>query len=153
MEKQLKNVTIVFLLFVLFGTLCPKLSQGADPISPKETYLHFRELIETEQYDKAYALLDSNARSEFRLVSRTVLGMAGIPTSKLEQISDFDMFIIFMSHRNPHKYKFVSEEIDKDMATVYGQILQGSSIHPAKTTLKKISGRWFIHSSDVSFGE
>lgn len=136
------------------STLNSKESQGEQSYqTPKDTHLHFRKLVLSKQYDKAFGLLDANAKAEFKTTTTALLGMMGIATSKLRSVSDFELFQIFMSNQTPHEYQFVYEKINKDIAVIHGQIRQGSATQPIKITLKKISGKWFIHSTGVAFGQ
>lgn len=141
---------------VFFCTFPGEASQGGESNqTPKDTYLQFRGLVMTKQYDKAYALLDGNARSEFRTAATVLLRMSMMPTGTLEDLSDFEMFRLLMFSQTPSEFTFISEEINEDTATLRGQVRipKGSPAQPTKVILKRISGLWVIHSTRVGLLE
>jgi hypothetical protein len=143
---------IIFLTLGIFSTLHSEASQGRqNHQTPKDTYLRFRELVKNKQYHGAYALLDGNAKAEFRAAATELLRMAMAPAGSLENASDFETFRLFVSNQPPHEFEFISEEIEGDTAVINGQIRQGSAgrrsaVRPVKIILKKASGAWLIHS-------
>lgn len=150
--RRLCWFVVIFLTLILFSTLHSEASQGRqNHRTPKDTYLHFRELVKTKQYHGAYALLDGNAKAEFRAAATELLRMAMAPAGSLENASDFEMFRLFMSNQPPHEFEFISEEIEGDTAVINGQIRQRSAgqrsaVQPVKIILKKASAAWLIHS-------
>jgi hypothetical protein len=107
--------------------------------------LDFRELVRAEQYDKAYALLDGNAKSEFKAAATLLLRMVMTGGGTLEDTSDFELFRLFMTFQAPDEFEFSSEEINEDTALVRGQIREGPSARPATIVLKKTAVTWLIH--------
>ncbi len=146
--KRFSIVVVFCLSFILLSASHGKASQeGPGPLTPQDTYLGFRELVTAKQYDKAYALLDSNAKSEFKAAATLLLRMVMTGGGTLEDTSDFELFRLFMTFQAPDEFEFISEEINEDTALVRGQIREGPSARPASILLKKIVGTWLIHST------
>ena len=142
--------TVAIALFLWIAVWLPAASSAE---SPSQAYLHFRSLIESQKYPAAFALLDDTAKAEFRAVSIAVLGMMGVPSSKLEKLLDLELFTIFMSNQTPHEYVLVSERVDGNIAVVRGMVKQGQATQPVSVKLKNVGGRWMIHSIGVAFGQ
>ncbi len=154
--KRLVYAVALFLSLILLNAPHGEASQERPaPSTPKDTYLDFRELVTAKRYDKAYALLDGNARSEFKAAATVLLRMVMTGGGTLEGVSDLELFRLFMTFRAPDDFEFISEEIQEDTALVRGRIREGPSARPASILLKKIAGTWLIHSTTgrVSPGE
>ena len=146
--KRFSFVVVFFLSFNLLSASHGKVPQeGPGPFTPKDTYLGFRELVAAKQYDKAYALLDGNARSEFKAAATLLLRMVMTGGGTLEDASDFELFRLFVTFQTSDEFEFISEEINEDTALVRGQIREGPSARPATIILKKTAGTWLIHST------
>jgi len=146
--KQFSLVVVFFLSLILSIPSHSKASrEGPGPLTPRDTYLGFREFVMEKQYDKAYALLDGNAKSEFKAAATLLLRMVMTGGGTLEDASDFELFRLFMTFKTPDEFEFISEEIDEDTALVRGRIHEGPSVRPASILLKKTAGTWLIHST------
>ncbi len=159
MGKRFNFAVAFFLPIILLSANHSEASQASQerpaPSTPKDTYLDFRELVAAKQYDKAYALLDGNARSEFKAAATLLIRMVMTGGGTLEGVSDFELFRLFMTFQISDEFEFISEEINEDTALVRGQIREGPSARPASIILKKTAGTWLIHSTTgrLSVGE
>jgi len=160
--KIIRRITI--LLSLLFFSSCTKIeTPPSGPFSnlpttsegtgPTAAYMQFRTFVKTEKYPEAFALLNEAARQEFRSVAITVLGMAGVPSSKSKDMSDLEIFTLVMSHQTPHEFKITAENIDDDNATLKALITQGDQTQPITIKMKKNRDKWLIQSTGVAFGQ
>jgi hypothetical protein len=125
-QGQMRKLLQAICGAALFISLCLGVAYAQTP-PPDVVYQHFRDYILSGDSDDAFLLLDEHAKVETAATLRTILQVMGVEKSKLDQMSDYQIFSVVMKHQNSISIKILDTRISGNSAFVRTEVVSPHS--------------------------